>query len=66
MKGEKYVLKKSSVMTYTHPNMWTLFVWVCPLCGRRVVSYSRTRALQSARYHLERGHKLVVEVNEYE
>jgi hypothetical protein len=42
---------------------WPVYMWVCPVCGRRVASHSRHGALLGAVEHLARKHgfRVVVE-----
>ena len=57
-----FVLKRSDVRK--SDILVPLFVWTCPLCYRRIVTYTREKAIAVAKQHLERAHKLTVEVVE--
>jgi hypothetical protein len=57
-----FVLKKSDLQV-TEARM-PLFIWKCPLCGKRVFSVYRDKAISAAKLHLTRTHKLEVEVVE--
>ena len=43
---------------------WIVFMWICPLCGHRTAHYSKQKVLAAAKLHLERKHKLLVEISE--
>jgi ribosomal protein L37AE/L43A len=57
---EVFKLKKSDLQV-TEARM-PLFIWKCPLCGKRVLSVYRDKAISAAKLHLERVHKLKVVV----
>jgi hypothetical protein len=62
MTGEKFILKKSDVKKTDI--LVPLFVYVCPLCYRQITSHTVDKVLMYAKMHLERAHKLKVEVTE--
>jgi hypothetical protein len=57
-----FVLKKSELQVVEAPSVF--YIWRCPLCGKRIVSVYRDKAVASAKLHLERTHSMRVEVIE--
>jgi len=60
-KSEKvFVLKKSDIQVVEAK--MPLYLWRCPVCGRHISSVYKAKLIASAKLHLERTHKLNVEV----
>ena len=57
-----FILKKSDVKK--SDILAPLWAWTCPLCYRRIVTYTREKAIAAAKQHLERTHKYEVKVIE--
>ena len=57
-----FILKKSDVRK--SDILVPMWIWVCPVCYRQVVSYTREKAITAAKLHLERMHKYEVKVIE--
>jgi hypothetical protein len=57
-----FKLRKSDIVETTMQAK--LYMYKCPLCHRVITSYYRDKALAAAKLHLERTHKLKVEVVE--
>jgi transposase-like protein len=60
--SEVFKLKKSDVIV--KEVISNLYIWRCPLCNRVFTSHYYSRLLSSAKQHVERTHKLRVEVVE--
>jgi hypothetical protein len=61
-KKRTFVLKKSELQVVEARAPF--YIWRCPLCGKRIVSVYRDKAVASAKLHLTRTHGLEVEVVE--
>jgi hypothetical protein len=59
---EVFKLKKSDLQV-TEARL-PIYIWKCPLCGKRVFSVYRDKAISSAKLHVERTHGLKVEIIE--
>jgi len=55
-----FKLKKSDIRETVVPAR--AYTWTCPICNKIISSYYRDKALAAAKLHLERTHKLKVEV----
>jgi len=55
-----FTLKKSDVIV--KEVISNLYIWRCPLCNRVFTSHYYSRLLSSAKQHVERVHKMRVEV----
>jgi hypothetical protein len=60
--SEVFKLKRSDVKK--SDILVPLWVYVCPLCYRQIMSHTVDRVIMYARFHLERAHKLKVVVEE--
>jgi len=57
-----FILKKSDVKK--SDILVPLWVWMCPLCYRQIVTYTLEKAIAAAKLHLERSHNYEVKVVE--
>jgi hypothetical protein len=57
---EVFKLKRSDIRETTIQTR--IYSWTCPLCNRIVSTYYMDKTIASAKLHLERVHKLKVEV----
>jgi len=58
-----FILKKKSDVRKSDI-LVPMWIWVCPICYRQVVSHTQEKALAAAKLHLERTHKYEVKVTE--
>jgi hypothetical protein len=60
MEMEVFKLKRSDIRETI--SQTKIYSWTCPLCNKIISTYYKDKTLASAKLHLERVHKLKVEV----